>query len=87
MSQDEQHGFSFQMDSVLRLIVKRSVQAANVKINFCHRSSIYFETLRFGLQLPVIVSGWRVVSSRQVSGREPSSRRTIEMQPGEGQTR
>ena len=45
------------------------------------------QSRRGGAQSPVIVSGWREENSRQVSGCEPSSNLTIEMQPGTGQTR
>jgi hypothetical protein len=38
-------------------------------------------------QSPVIVSGGRLVSSRQVVGLLPSSNLTIEIAPGAGQTR
>jgi hypothetical protein len=41
----------------------------------------------FDFQSPVIVSGCLFVSSRQVVGLLPSSRRIIEIAPGDGQTK
>jgi hypothetical protein len=38
-------------------------------------------------QSPVIVSGWRLVNSRQLTGLLPSSNLTIEIAPGAGQTK